>query len=176
MSDPEVIRESILAIMAMAHRHRVNKNKLVTLQAQEFLIELMRFWGTSRGVGLAIRYDARDALNVLKQFQDPYAMDWNILALPPRKSTLSTDIMYEDGALGSCIVADPEFPACQTHLAQACVPAVCHRPFRKCLVNADTRAYNRVNEDSFETNRSVVCHIASLCSIIAALPCALSRL
>jgi hypothetical protein len=164
MSDPQIIRESVLSIMALAHRHKANKNKLVALKTQEFLTELMKFWAADRGAGLAIRYDARDAINVLAQFQDPYAMDWNVLALPPRKSTLAVNILYEDGACGACFVADPAFPALDSPLAMAYLPDCIRKPFRYCLANADARAYNRVTEDALETNRPALfrcmfCHV-----------------
>jgi len=164
MSDPHIIRESVLSIMALAHRHKANRNKLVALQTQEFLIELMKFWAADRGVGLAIRYDARDAINALAQFQEPSPIDLNGFSLPPRKSMLAVDIVYEDGACGACFVADPAFPALDSHLAMACLPDFIRKPFRYCLANADARAYNRVTEDALETNRPALfrcmfCHV-----------------
>ena len=41
IGDSEIIRESILAIQALAHRHKINKTKFIMLKVIEFMIEVI---------------------------------------------------------------------------------------------------------------------------------------
>ena len=165
IGDVEIIREGILAIQALAHRHKINKSKLIVLQVQEFLIEIMRFWASDKISGIAIRYEARDAINVFAHATDESSMDWNILALPPRKSSLFTEISYNEGALGHCWaphrnIIREGFGWGKDKNNKWDLP---------CYQNADGRSYNRVYEDSLELSRPSFCRCMT-CHIIPGVP------